>query len=133
MNPANWMLDVAAPASEKRLGVDFEQLWAQSAMAAEVAAQVEALCVPPTGGQPLTFVHAHAQPVYKQFTLLLARALTTHWRLPAYNLLRYLVTLGLALSLGLIYWDRGMNRWGGGALACLPVGRGAAGRGAAPM
>ncbi len=110
MNPANWMLDVAALAAEKRLGLDFAELWAQSSMAAEVAAQVAALSVPPAGGQPLTFAHAHAQPVSKQFTLLLVRALTTHWRLPAYNLLRYLVTLGLGLSLGLIYWDRGMNR-----------------------
>ena len=34
-------------------------------------------------------------PCLLQFTLLLARGLTTYWRLPAYNVLRFIVTLVL--------------------------------------
>ena len=30
MNPATWMLEVTAFASEERLGVDFAEIWAQS-------------------------------------------------------------------------------------------------------
>ncbi len=30
MNPANYMLEVTAPAAEKQLGVDFGELWAAS-------------------------------------------------------------------------------------------------------
>ena len=33
MNPATWMLEVTAFASEERLGVDFAEIWAQSGLA----------------------------------------------------------------------------------------------------
>lgn len=33
INPATWMLEVTALASEDRLGVDFADIWAQSGLA----------------------------------------------------------------------------------------------------
>ena len=33
MNPATWMLEITAFASEERLGVDFAEIWAQSGLA----------------------------------------------------------------------------------------------------
>ena len=33
MNPATWMLEITAFASEERLGADFAQIWAQSGLA----------------------------------------------------------------------------------------------------
>ena len=36
----------------------------------------------------------------------------SYWRMPAYNLLRLLVTIALGLALGTLYWGRGDNRWG---------------------
>ena len=34
----------------------------------------------------------------------------TYWRNPPYNVLRFLVTLGMGIMFGTLYWDRGNKR-----------------------
>lgn len=46
-------------------------------------------------------------PTYLQFRLLLNRGLTTYWRLPAYNVLRLIVTLVLGIFFGTLYLNKG--------------------------
>ncbi len=47
---------------------------------------------------------------HAQLYHLAVRGLVSYWRNPAYNLLRMVVTIGLGLALGTLYWDRGTKR-----------------------
>eukprot|EP00198_Chlamydomonas_reinhardtii_P008553 XP_001697890.1 ABC transporter [Chlamydomonas reinhardtii] len=110
MNPANWMLDVSAPAAERRMGVDFADLWASSDLAKSNEAFTHAAAQPVPGSQPLAFSSRYAVSMWTQFRLLMHRALVTYWRNPPYNVLRFLVTLGMGIMFGTLYWDRGNKR-----------------------
>ncbi|KAG2441719.1 hypothetical protein HXX76_003334 [Chlamydomonas incerta] len=110
MNAANWMLDVSAPAAERRMGVDFADLWAASDLAKSNEAVIHAAAQPVPGSQPLAFSSRYAVSMWTQFRLLMRRALVTYWRNPPYNVLRFLVTLGMGIMFGTLYWDRGNKR-----------------------
>ncbi len=75
------------------------------------AAQVDALCQPTKGSKQLEFAHSHATSFIAQLRLLLGRSFRTYWRLPQYNVLRFIVTLIMGLFFGTLFLDRGAHRW----------------------
>lgn len=135
VNPADWMLDVTAPSQEKALGVDFSQLWASSAYAAqstvdrtadvlsalEAAAAEKSIQHAPTSGIQLQLESdtdasclgggaQYAVPLSVQVQLLLGRWHQVQWRMPQYNLMRFIVTLLIAVVFGTVYFGRGQER-----------------------
>ncbi|KAG2451837.1 hypothetical protein HYH02_003613 [Chlamydomonas schloesseri] len=110
LNPANWMLDVSAPAAERRMGVDFAELWTGCDLAKSNEAVIHAAAQPEPDSEPLAFSSRYAVSLWTQFRLLMHRALVTYWRNPPYNVLRFLVTLGMGLMFGTLYWARGNKR-----------------------
>ncbi|GLC46814.1 hypothetical protein PLESTM_001929100 [Pleodorina starrii] len=127
-NPANYMLEVTSPAAEKTMGVDFAELWEASDRAATAAARLQqymghtavAANDSGSGGAAATDVaeavaaaatgRRYSQSSAVQLYLLVQRFLVSYWRNPAYNLLRFMVTVLLALALGTLYWNRGTKR-----------------------
>lgn len=65
------------------------------------------LCQPKAGSTALHFKHKHAVSTWRQWKLLLQRNMTTHWRNPSYNFLRFAVTIVLGIFMGLLYLNRG--------------------------
>ncbi|KAG2433733.1 hypothetical protein HXX76_008097 [Chlamydomonas incerta] len=139
LNPADWMLEVTSPAAERQLGVDFAERWAASAEAAAAERRLQSYLVggsgslqaaaragggddgAEAGADPEAAKAAaeaddaeaqrrFAQPLWRQYVLLCHRGVVSYWRMPAYNLLRLLVTIALGLALGTLYWGRGDNR-----------------------
>ncbi|GLC47082.1 hypothetical protein PLESTM_002024000 [Pleodorina starrii] len=109
-NPANWMLDVTGTAVERRLGLDFADVWATSDLAKQTSQIIDASSLPQPGSEPLGFSRRYAVSIGSQFALLMRRALVTYWRNPPYNVLRYMVTLSMGVLFGTLYWDRGNKR-----------------------
>ncbi|KAG2492873.1 hypothetical protein HYH03_008788 [Edaphochlamys debaryana] len=114
LNPADWMLEASSAGVERRLGADWAELWAASPLAQCVGGQaakvIAAASEPAPGTAPLSFASRYAVGLPRQFALLMRRALTTYWRHPPYNVLRFLVTLGMGLMFGTLYWNRGNQR-----------------------
>ncbi|KXZ48202.1 hypothetical protein GPECTOR_29g109 [Gonium pectorale] len=110
LNPADWMLDAAGSAVERRLGVDFADVWAASDVSKRTAQTIEECSRPASGSSPLSFGARYAVPMRAQFAVLMRRALVSYWRNPPYNVLRFLVTLGMGIMFGTLYWDRGNKR-----------------------
>ncbi|KAK9836042.1 hypothetical protein WJX81_008449 [Elliptochloris bilobata] len=110
-NPATWVLDISRPSAEQRLGIDFAEVYAASSMARSVAAAVEAQMYPRPGAAPLAFPGRYAASLGVQLRELAARAARTWWRTPDYNATRFLITLGIALIFGSMYWKRAHVRY----------------------
>jgi hypothetical protein len=72
-----------------------------------ITAEVDELCKPAAGSEVVSFKHTHASSQWTQFTLLLDRALKSYWRMPAYNNLRFIVTILCGVVFGTIFLDRG--------------------------
>ncbi len=69
--------------------------------------EAQDLCQPKAGTQPIAFKHKRAVSTWTQWKLLFERNMTTHWRNPAYNVLRFAITIILGVFMGLLYLNRG--------------------------
>ena len=91
-----------------------------------VAETVDAHMRPAPGASPLALPGRYAASFGGQLAALAARAARTWWRTPDYNATRFLITLGIALIFGSMYWKRAHERRAPAAPHRLPVAGGAA-------
>ncbi|KAK8562398.1 hypothetical protein V6N12_010479 [Hibiscus sabdariffa] len=99
-NPATWMLEVTNPAVEQRLGIDFADIYKNSAQYREVEGSIARLSVPPPGSKALKFSTTYSQGQLSQFLICLKKQNIVYWRSPRYNLVRLLFTTVCALIFG---------------------------------
>ncbi|KAL0724493.1 hypothetical protein Bca4012_039092 [Brassica carinata] len=109
-NPATWMLEASSLAAELKLGVDFAELYKNSALHQRNKALVKELSVPPAGASDLYFATQFSQNTWGQFKSCLWKQWWTYWRSPDYNLVRFIFTLATSLLIGTIFWQIGGNR-----------------------
>ncbi|EIE18194.1 putative pleiotropic drug resistance protein 3 [Coccomyxa subellipsoidea C-169] len=107
INPATWMLEVTAMASEDKLGVDFADLYANSGVARSNDELVTQLQVPAPDSQPLRFDKRYPRSFLEQFLIIIRKNFTLYWRLPDYNAVRLFFTCIFSLLIGSIYWRKG--------------------------
>jgi len=110
MNPANWMLDVTAPAAEKALGIAFEEHYSSSALAKEQNERIADLSKPREGTSAISFVTRYSRNILTQFWLCLEKNNTLYYRSPNYNMVRFLITIVVGLLFGTLYWNQGNDR-----------------------
>lgn len=75
-----------------------------------VADIVDAQMRPAPGASPLALPGRYAASFGRQLAALGARTARTWWRTPDYNATRFLITLGIALIFGSMYWKRAHER-----------------------
>lgn len=75
-----------------------------------VAETVDAQMHPAPGASPLALPGRYAASFGGQLHALAARTARTWWRTPDYNATRFLITLGIALIFGSMYWKRAHER-----------------------
>ncbi|KAK1394296.1 hypothetical protein POM88_013352 [Heracleum sosnowskyi] len=109
-NPATWMLEVSTPAAEERLGIDFAETYRSSDQFREVEASIKQYSIPPEGSRPLHFDSTYSQNLISQFKICLWKQNLVYFRSPNYNAVRILFTIGSALIIGSVFWDRGSKR-----------------------
>ncbi|KAK9804995.1 hypothetical protein WJX73_009787 [Symbiochloris irregularis] len=110
INPATWMLEVTRSSEERRLQVDFADLYMESELHKANRKLIEECKQPPEGSQPLHFDSQFAVGYMRQFQLLLKRNAAEYWRMPEYNAVRIFFTIVFGLTLGSIYWRIGKER-----------------------
>ncbi|CAE5962645.1 unnamed protein product [Arabidopsis arenosa] len=118
-NPATWMLEASSLAAELKLGVDFAELYNQSALHQRNKALVKELSVPPAGASDLYFATQFSQNTWGQFKSCLWKQWWTYWRSPDYNLVRFIFTLATSLLIGTVFWQIGGNRSNAGDLTMV--------------
>jgi ABC-type multidrug transport system permease subunit len=106
-NPATWMLEVTASAAEEAMHVDFAEAYASSDLAREMDRVIAQHEQPAPGSQPLQLAHLGVAPWNVQFKANFRRFWLQYWRAPEYNLTRLIVTIGVALVFGSLFWDQG--------------------------
>nr|CAB3463375.1 unnamed protein product [Digitaria exilis] len=109
-NPATWMLEVTAISQEHALGVDFSDIYKNSELYMKNKALIEELNKPVPGSSDLHFPTTYSLPFHRQCIACLWKQNLSYWRNPAYNAVRFLFTIVIALLLGTIYWDLGGKR-----------------------
>lgn len=77
----------------------------------EVEASIMQFSVPPEGSGPLHFESTYSQNMISQFKICLWKQNLVYYRSPNYNAVRILFTVGSALIIGSVFWDRGSKRY----------------------
>ncbi|KZV14229.1 pleiotropic drug resistance protein 3 [Dorcoceras hygrometricum] len=106
-NPATWMLEVTSTSSEAELGIDFAQIYKNSALHEENKELVTKLSLPPSGSKDLHFPTTHSQNGWGQFKACLWKQHWSYWRSPSYNLMRSLHMLFSSFLFGFLFWGQG--------------------------
>ncbi|PNH10990.1 Pleiotropic drug resistance protein 1, partial [Tetrabaena socialis] len=112
-NPATWMLEVTGAAKAVRIkavqGVEWPQVYSQSALAAENAARATELVEQSRAKhpEPLAVVGQYAAGLLTQLIALQNKFRLAYWRTPSYNFVRLAMTIVVALVYGSIYWGQG--------------------------
>ncbi|KAJ0078863.1 hypothetical protein Patl1_23801 [Pistacia atlantica] len=108
-NPATWILELTSPSSEVELGVDFAQIYTNSALYEHTKALVRELSTPPPGSKDLHFPTRFAQSGWVQYTSCLWKQNLSYWRSPSYNLFRLVHAVIASLLFGVLFWDHGKD------------------------
>ncbi|KAK9291868.1 hypothetical protein L1049_019818 [Liquidambar formosana] len=106
-NPATWMLEVTSTSSEAELGVNFAQIYRDSALYENNEELVNQLSTPPPGSRDLHFPTRFSQDGWGQFKSCLWKQHLSYWRSPSYNLMRFMHMLMSSLLFGLLFWKHG--------------------------
>lgn len=134
-NPATWMLEVSSTSSEAVLGIDFADIYSQSALYEWVQGtkkylkssfivksnrclkmfvctrynkeQAKQLSCPPPGSNDLHFPNRFSQKSWGQFKACLWKQYLSYWRSPSYNLMRIMFMFISSLVFGALYWNQG--------------------------
>eukprot|EP01018_Ginkgo_biloba_P004077 Gb_33043 [translate_table: standard] len=109
-NPATWMLEITSTAEERRLGVDFAEIYRKSELYRENLAVVENLSKPIQGSKDLDFPSKYSQPFLVQFVACLWKQHWSYWRNPQYTAVRFIFTTTISLMFGSICWNFGSKR-----------------------
>ncbi|KAK2364343.1 pleiotropic drug resistance protein [Trifolium repens] len=108
-NPAAWMLEISSPSTEAQLGVDFAEIYANSAFYRRNQGLIEEISTPAPGSADLFFPTKYSQPFYEQFKACFWKQYWSYWRNPPYNCARFIFTISIGLLFGLIFWNKGQN------------------------
>ncbi|KAM7478542.1 hypothetical protein LguiA_026755 [Lonicera macranthoides] len=106
-NPATWMLEVSSTSAEAELGLDFAQIYKNSALHENNKEMVRRLGVPSPGSKDLYFPTRYSQSGWGQFKSCIWKQYLSYWRSPSYNLMRSMYMLFASLLFGLLFWDQG--------------------------
>ncbi len=106
-NPATWMLEATSAAVEAELGIDFAEVYTESALCTRNREMVRHLSRPQRGAQDLAFPTQYSQTFWVQTKACLWKQRLTYWRSPDYNCVRYVFTLLTAILFGTMYWGVG--------------------------
>ncbi|KDP27997.1 hypothetical protein JCGZ_19077 [Jatropha curcas] len=106
-NPATWMLDVTSKSAETQLGLDFGQIYQESALNKENTELVKQLSIPNPGSKELRFSSRFPQNGWEQFKACLWKHHLSYWRSPSYNLTRIVFMITASLLFGALFWQRG--------------------------
>jgi ABC-type multidrug transport system ATPase subunit len=109
LNPSTWMLDITSHRSESSLGVDFAEIYANSALYQRNEALVRELSKPAAGATDLSFPTKYSQPFWQQCMACSWKQHCSYWRNPLYNVVRLLFTTACAVLFGSIFWGLGHN------------------------
>ncbi|KAK4424493.1 Pleiotropic drug resistance protein 3 [Sesamum alatum] len=105
-NPATWMLEVSSSSSEAELGIDFAEIYKNSALHESNKELVRKLSKPDPGSKDLHFPTRYSQSGWVQFKTCLWKQHWSYWRSPSYNLMRSLHMLFASLLYGLLFWGQ---------------------------
>ncbi|KAL0454589.1 UNVERIFIED_CONTAM: Pleiotropic drug resistance protein 3 [Sesamum latifolium] len=105
-NPATWMLEVSSTSSEAELGIDFADIYKNSALHESNKELVRKLSKPAPGSKDLHFPTRYSQNGWVQFKTCLWKQHWSYWRSPSYNLMRTLHMLFASLLYGLLFWGQ---------------------------
>ncbi|KAL0375866.1 UNVERIFIED_CONTAM: Pleiotropic drug resistance protein 3 [Sesamum calycinum] len=105
-NPATWMLEVSSTSSEAELGIDFAEIYKNSALHESNKEMVRKLSKPAPGSKDLHFPTRYSQNGWVQFKTCLWKQHWSYWRSPSYNLMRSLHMLFASLLYGLLFWGQ---------------------------
>ncbi|KAF7139271.1 hypothetical protein RHSIM_Rhsim07G0220600 [Rhododendron simsii] len=106
-NPATWMLEVTAPASETALGIDFANVFKNSEPYRRNKDLIKELSVPAPGSNDLDFPTKFSQSLFTQCMACLWKQHWSYWRNPSYSAVRLMFTTFTALMFGTIFWRIG--------------------------
>ncbi|CAK9136210.1 unnamed protein product [Ilex paraguariensis] len=106
-NPATWMLEVTSTSAEAQLGMDFAQIYQNSALIKNNEELVKRLSIPPPDSKQLHFPTRFSQNGWGQFKSCLWKQHLSYWRSPSYNLMRSLYMVFASLLFGTLFWDQG--------------------------
>ncbi|KAI4352600.1 hypothetical protein L6164_006836 [Bauhinia variegata] len=106
-NPATWMLEISSPAVESQLGVDFAELYANSALYQKNQELIKDLSTSPPGGKDLYFPNKYSQSFITQCKACFWKQYWSYWRNPPYNTIRMFTTIIVGLIFGLFFWNKG--------------------------
>ncbi|GLT70614.1 hypothetical protein SLA2020_426820 [Shorea laevis] len=109
-NPATWMLEVTSQAEEKRLGVDFAEIYRRSLLFQRNKELVENLSKPSSNSEELNFPTKYSQSFLEQFLACLWKQNLSYWRNPQYTAVKFFYTVVISLMLGSICWKFGSKR-----------------------
>eukprot|EP00891_Asterochloris_glomerata_P009650 jgi/Astpho2/9650/Aster-03918 len=107
LNPATWMLEVTTLGMEKRLGLDFAQVYKQSNLAKRYESIIQENSQPKEGSQPLNFETKFAKNTLQQFVIIWRKFMAIYWRTPEYNGVRFFFAVCIGLLFGAIFWKLG--------------------------
>ncbi|KAG0463122.1 hypothetical protein HPP92_021598 [Vanilla planifolia] len=106
-NPATWMLEITATTMEKQLGLDYADLYMNSALYQENKSFVKELSQPMIDSVELEFATQYPQNGWGQYKACLWKQYLSYWRSPAYNLTRFVYMLIVSICFGAIFWQYG--------------------------
>ncbi|KAL4427934.1 hypothetical protein ABPG75_002023 [Micractinium tetrahymenae] len=110
-NPATWMLEVTGGSMStvfKSSGLDFPAIYAVSALCSENEARMGRLVEEGRkGSEPLSLSTAYATSMATQLRVVTQKWFKLYWRNPNYNFVRFIMTICIALILGLVYLNQG--------------------------
>lgn len=109
-NPATWMLEVTAMSEERRLGVDFAEIYQSSELYKRNMEVVDNLSKPVAGSTDLHFPTKYSLPSLEQCRACLWKQHWSYWRNPHYTAVRFFFTTIISLMFGTICWNFGPKR-----------------------
>ncbi|KAJ3701263.1 hypothetical protein LUZ61_004968 [Rhynchospora tenuis] len=109
-NPATWMLEMSTLAQEEALRINFSDIYHNSELYRKNKELVTELSTPPPGSDDLYFPTKYSQNFLTQCLACLWKQHNSYWRNPAYNAVRIIFTIVLALIVGTVFWKLGSKR-----------------------
>ncbi|KAG6436108.1 hypothetical protein SASPL_100991 [Salvia splendens] len=106
-NPATWMLEVSSAAAETQLGVDFADIYANSALYQRNQELIKELSSPAPGSKDLYFPTQYSQSFTTQCIACFWKQNQSYWRNSEFNAIRFFTTIVIGVMFGVIFWKKG--------------------------
>ncbi|XP_047980652.1 pleiotropic drug resistance protein 2-like [Salvia hispanica] len=106
-NPATWMLEISSAAAETQLGVDFADIYANSALYQRNQELIKELSSPAPGSKDLSFPTQYSQSFTTQCIACFWKQNQSYWRNSEFNAIRFFTTIVIGVMFGVIFWKKG--------------------------